>query len=1227
LKEIADFKGDTEADYLNMQQAIAGQFTRHELSKIVDFFNGAFKCVQTANITESTQQDGEGDPVVEIRARYPSTSSNLPMAGPDNASIAAVVVMGSINMDLIATTDSFPKPNSNQPGTDFKTIPGGKGANEAVACGRLGVPVWMIGRVGEDDFGRIMMTRLSADANVDAITFDENGLNTGVAMIIKAGDTGDKTTTTCMAANTKVDHRELSYLEYYIQSMPEIRFLLTQLEINTDAVCKGAKLAHDAGKVVAVRGSPVAKAEDYPEELWECTDIVILGEWETPILLGKQKSNSKQLDTFDLPLQDLRQCALAAELLMDLHENLLMVVITTGFVLVGRIRVNKALAIHESDFGLVDYPEGKMQTVVVPHFKAEVVDVIGAADALTGAMVAALANGVPVPHALVWGTMSSMHSLEAPGAQESMPTLAALRDFMQKRNIGVHTPWMAAEPEGPNVDRWPEENPKLSDFLDNLNFALHSGHHEEVGKILKTYEEEEVIDEVTGEVTSNGNLEIEIEKPVDFQKQTLLHVAVMYSDLESVCHLLAYGANLDAKDGYGYAPMDRADDMMPKSRERKQTFNLIKLALLGTWLVNCSRLNDEVDDQSLLQRWPFRESLSTFCKTFCKAFRDTVVPEKLPGWTETQDDDCLWVKVLLYMMVYPLGSTEAAGNRLFEQNIDEETRSVHQPVRNLACRILRKVLNRIELKNQSIETDQSVIVAEKLEKTTILGPDECRIGMLHACSFAGDSVLLLNVGVMLKQLEKTKSLGQRMWGKVKDAETDRRLMTGSLGPSRVLSEKWWKLTEDLALSPLHFAALGNSEECAKVLVEWGMDLYDRDADGLTPIDLCKSPTFAAKLERLGLKNDAFISIGHTTETDQVVTTMANMLQKMQTVVWWDKNLKGKRNIAPGESWTKEITQAMRHSKTCVVVLTKKWLDSEFCQAEATMALNFNKPIFTVLPPVATLPEDQIVTLDNVPNTNVLYSVLRLRQSFNLADLDLEDEDELETKMRELGTAIKNCDPGGGGRAPPADFVASPTNMEVIYPDGDRYGALSDGYVVLAAGHHAPATVNDKKPFVELLGNKLIAEGIPYTIAYTPESDSTESQYWATLPEKIRGATLLLAVLEERTDNTHMNRVLQMAKDEHKQVMMVPYTKLGNDVSGLTYTANFVANYSCCFTDWTSSEDGFNDDTPAFTDIFQHNFLHQLDKALDHIRGLVEFSTSRSSASAPSTGAGADETKT
>ena len=1258
LMEIAGFEGDTEAGYLDKQQAIAAQFTRHELSKIVDFFNGAFKCVvQTANMAESTHQDGRGEPA-ELRSRYTSSSSNLPPVGLDYATTAAVVVMGSINMDLIATTDSFPKPNSNQPGTDFKTIPGGKGANEAVACGRLGVPVWMIGRVGEDDFGRIMMTRLSADANVDGISFDEDGLNTGVAMIIKAGDTGDKTTTTCMAANTKVDRRELSYLEWYLTSMPEIRFLLTQLEINTDAVCEGAKLAHDAGKIVAVRGAPVAKAEDYPEELWDCTDIVILGEWETPILLGKQKNHSETLDTFDLPLQDLRQCALAAELLMDLHDNLLMVVITTGFGLVGRIRVSKALAIHSSDFGLVDYPESEIQTVVVPHFKAEVVDVIGAADALTGAMIAALANGVPVPHALVWGTMSSMHSLEAPGAQESMPTLAALREFMQKRNIGVHTPWMAGEKEGPHVPRWPEKNPELTNFLDDLNFALHSGHHEDVGAILKGYDTDTTIDEFNEE-TTNDDLEDQIRKPVDFQNQTLLHVAVMYSDLESVCHLLAYGAGLEVKDGYGYAPMDRADDMMPKSRERKQTFNLIKVALLGTWLVNSSRLNDEVEDHSLPQRWPFRESLSAYCKTFCEAFRDMIVPRQaLSRYVVGGDDndDCLWVKVLLYMMVYPLGSTEAAAYRLFEQSIDDDTRCIYQPVRNLACALLRKVLNRVAFG----EMQAFIITACMIKTTAIPGPDSTRIGVLHACSFAGDAGLLLALGRMLKKLAKTtlhsgnieklrrhstrravqnvlaehdhfakqggasgspdeqlttaKANWKTGYNMVKKdvAGVGRQLSEGMLaetlparqgtsGPASLTLHKWWKLTERLTRSPLHFAALGNSEACAQVLVDWGLDLYDKDGAGQTPIDLCKSPTFAAKLEKIGLKNDTFISIGHADETDAAVTLMADMLQSLHTVVWWDKNTERGRNIAPGESWTKEITQAMKHSKTAVVILTKKWLASPFCEAEARIGLNFNKPIFTVLPPVS---KSQRVTMDDVPKEHVLYPHLRHRQLFDLVDLDLTDTETLEIKMRELSVAIKNCIPGTSGQSTASRGVGTARKVisEVIRPEGALYERLANGYVVLAAGHHAPAPAEDQNPFVEMLARKLSGKGIPYAIVYKPESWSAEpeSSYSEKLTQRLQGATLLLAVLEERTDNAHMSQVLERASQEKKQVMMVPYTKLSNDVSGLTYTASFVAKYSCCFTDWTSSEDGFTDKTPAFTDTFQNNFLHQLDKALDHI---------------------------
>lgn len=74
----------------------------------------------------------------------------------------AILVFGGIAMDMIGEVDHFPTPNSTLEASDFRTAPGGKGANEAVACGNLGTTVYVVGRVGNDDFGRTMVKRLAA---------------------------------------------------------------------------------------------------------------------------------------------------------------------------------------------------------------------------------------------------------------------------------------------------------------------------------------------------------------------------------------------------------------------------------------------------------------------------------------------------------------------------------------------------------------------------------------------------------------------------------------------------------------------------------------------------------------------------------------------------------------------------------------------------------------------------------------------------------------------------------------------------------------------------------------------------------------------------------------------------------------------------------------------------------------------------------------------------------
>lgn len=81
---------------------------------------------------------------------------------PGHDSHGAILVFGGIAMDMIGEVDHFPTPNSTLEASDFRTAPGGKGANEAVACGNLGTSVYVVGRVGDDDFGRTMKQRLAA---------------------------------------------------------------------------------------------------------------------------------------------------------------------------------------------------------------------------------------------------------------------------------------------------------------------------------------------------------------------------------------------------------------------------------------------------------------------------------------------------------------------------------------------------------------------------------------------------------------------------------------------------------------------------------------------------------------------------------------------------------------------------------------------------------------------------------------------------------------------------------------------------------------------------------------------------------------------------------------------------------------------------------------------------------------------------------------------------------
>src|SRR3954454_19737246 len=146
-----------------------------------------------------------------------------------------IVVIGSINMDLVCRTAQMPRPGETILGSDFVTIPGGKGANQAVAAAKLvrdGTEVHLVGRVGEDDFGQRLLNGLAQHkVNTDHVTITE-GLASGIAMIV-VDRKGENSIVVAPGANSRLTARDIDAAESLIASAAAV---VLQLEIPLEVV-------------------------------------------------------------------------------------------------------------------------------------------------------------------------------------------------------------------------------------------------------------------------------------------------------------------------------------------------------------------------------------------------------------------------------------------------------------------------------------------------------------------------------------------------------------------------------------------------------------------------------------------------------------------------------------------------------------------------------------------------------------------------------------------------------------------------------------------------------------------------------------------------------------------------------------------------------------------------------------------------------------------------------
>src|SRR5258708_2845574 len=190
-----------------------------------------------------------------------------------------IVVVGSLNMDFVVTVERLPAPGETTLGRDFQMLPGGKGANQACAVGKLGADARMIGRVGYDVFGDRLKASLSA-AGVDVSgVHATRSLPTGVALIWVDRE-GQNSIVVASGANQAMLASEVEAMRPAFRSA---RFALFQLESPIDAVAAAIKLARSEGARTMLDPAP---AQPLSQDLLASIDILTPNEIEASILLG-----------------------------------------------------------------------------------------------------------------------------------------------------------------------------------------------------------------------------------------------------------------------------------------------------------------------------------------------------------------------------------------------------------------------------------------------------------------------------------------------------------------------------------------------------------------------------------------------------------------------------------------------------------------------------------------------------------------------------------------------------------------------------------------------------------------------------------------------------------------------------------------------------------------------------------------------------------------------------
>lgn len=297
-----------------------------------------------------------------------------------------ICVIGSLNMDLVVNVDTMPKPGQTIIGSNFKEVPGGKGANQAVAMARLNGNVSMIGKVGEDGFGQTLINSLKND-KVDTTYIKTTKGATGVALIT-VDKNAQNSIVVSPGANFEVKEEDI---DNNIEAIKNSDIVVLQLETPLNTIKYALKKSKELNKYTILNPAPAVKLDD---EIIKNVDLLTPNETELEIISGVNIETEEDIQK-------------AAQVMIE--KGVKELIVTLGSK--GSLYINKEKSIFKK------------------AYKVEAIDTTAAGDSYTGALAVALSKEQSIEEAMDFASKVGALSVLKEGAQSSLPTLEDVKNF------------------------------------------------------------------------------------------------------------------------------------------------------------------------------------------------------------------------------------------------------------------------------------------------------------------------------------------------------------------------------------------------------------------------------------------------------------------------------------------------------------------------------------------------------------------------------------------------------------------------------------------------------------------------------------------------------------------------------------------------------------------------------------------------------------------------------